>query len=139
MFKRDLFFLFLFFVQTSSAQLSHRFDSLFQSFHKKGLFDGTVLIADSAGIVFHKSFGTANHDFGIPNENTTIYRLGSLEKQFTAMLTLQMVEKGKLSLSGRISDYLPQYRKETGSKVTIKHLLTHTSGIPNYTALPNVW
>src|SRR5690606_33733012 len=113
--------------------------SLFQSYHKSGLFDGTVLVADSSGIVYHQSFGIANHDHRIPNDTSTIFRLGSLEKQFTAMLVLQLIEKGRLSLKGKISDYLPQYRKETGSKVSIEHLLTHTSGIPNYTALPNVW
>lgn len=139
MLKKVLFIVFLLIAQASSAQLYLKFDSLFQSFHKKGLFDGTALIADSSGIVFHESFGTANHDYGIPNDTTTVFRLGSLEKQFTAMLILQLVEKGKLSLSGKITDYLPHYRKVTGSKVSIGHLLTHTSGIPNYTALPNVW
>jgi len=139
MFKKNLLIVFLLIGQASSAQLSQEFDSLFQSYHKSGLFDGTVLVADSSGIVYHQSFGIANHDHRIPNDTSTIFRLGSLEKQFTAMLVLQLIEKGRLSLKGKISDYLPQYRKETGSKVSIEHLLTHTSGIPNYTALPNVW
>lgn len=137
---RSVFFLISFFiVKASEGQLSQKIDSVFQSFHEKGLFDGVALIADSSGIVFHKSFGIANHDYKIPNATNTLFRLGSLEKQFTAMLVLQLVEKGKISLDGKISDYLSNYRKETGRKVTIKQLLTHTSGIPNYTALPNVW
>ena len=139
MFKRSLFAVFLFIVNTSTAQLSPKFDSLFNSFHTKGLFDGTVLIADSSGILYHHSFGIANHDYGVPNDTATVFRLGSLEKQFTAMLVLQLVEMGKLSLNKTIHHYLPKYRKETGNKVTIKYLLTHRSGIPNYTALPNVW
>lgn len=139
MLTKSCFLISLLIVKVSSAQLSQKFDSLFQSYHEKGLFEGTALIADSSGIVFHKSFGIANHDYKIPIDNNTIFRLGSLEKQFTAMLALQLVEKGKLSLTGKISDYLSKYRKETGSKVTIEQLLTHTSGIPNYTALPNLW
>jgi CubicO group peptidase (beta-lactamase class C family) len=124
---------------TSSAQLSKKLDSFFQSCYQMGLFEGTALVADSSGIVYHKGFGLANHDRGVPNDTATVFRLGSLEKQFTAMLVLQLVEKNFLHLQSKITDYLPQYRKETGNKVTIEHLLTHTSGIPNYTALPNVW
>lgn len=139
MLNKSFFLVFLLITVSSSAQLSKKFDSLFKSFHKNGLFDGTALIADSSGIIYHKSFGIANHDFGVLNDTSTVFRLGSLEKQFTAMLVLQLIEKGKLSLSRKISDCLPEYRKETGNKVTIEQLLTHTSGIPNYTALPNVW
>jgi len=124
---------------SAAAQLPQKFDSLFQSYYKNGLFEGTALIADSSGIVYHKSFGFANRDYQIPNDTVTIFRMGSLEKQFTAMLVLQLVEKGKLRMQGKLSDYLPKYRTETGNKVTIEQLLTHTSGIPNYSALPNVW
>ena len=139
MIKKIFFIASLTIALDSSAQLPQKFDSLFQSYFKKGLFEGTALIADSAGIIYHKSFGFANHDEGVPNDTATIFRLGSLEKQFTAMLTLQLIEKGKLNMEATISDYLPKYRRETGTKVTIKQLLTHTSGIPNYTAFPNVW
>ena len=124
---------------SSSAQLPQKFDSLFQSYYKNGLFEGTALIADSSGVVYHKSFGFANRDYQIPNDTATIFRMGSLEKQFTAMLVLQLIERGKLNMQGKVSDYLPQYRMETGNKVTIEQLLTHTSGVPNYSALPNIW
>jgi len=52
------------------------------------------------------------------------------------MLIMQLVQEGKIKLDGKLSDYLPYYRKDTGEKVTIHHLLTHTSGIPSYTSLP---
>ncbi|MEO6346721.1 MAG: serine hydrolase domain-containing protein, partial [Aquaticitalea sp.] len=139
MIKKIFFIFFLSVSLAASAQLAQKLDSLFQSYYQNGLFEGTALIADSSGIVYHKSFGYANRDYLVPNDTLTIFRLGSLEKQFTAMLTLQLVEKGKLNLDGKITDYLPTYRKDTGNEVTIEHLLTHTSGIPNYTALPNVW
>jgi CubicO group peptidase (beta-lactamase class C family) len=63
--------------------------------------------------------------------------LGSITKQFTAALILQLVEEGKLKLDGKISDYLPRYRKDIGQGVIIHHLLTHTSGIPSYTGRPD--
>jgi len=60
----------------------------------------------------------------------------STTKQFTATVILQLVEQGKIKLDGKLSDYLPDYRKDVGQKVTIHHLLTHTSGIPSYTSQP---
>ena len=83
---------------------------------KNGLFDGTALIANDSGIVYHRSFGFANQDYKIPNQSATVFRIGSLEKQFTAMLIMQLVEKGKISMSGKITDYLPLYRKTQAVK-----------------------
>jgi CubicO group peptidase (beta-lactamase class C family) len=64
------------------------------------------------------------------------FRLGSITKQFTSMLIMQQVAKGSIKLKGHITDYLPYYRQDTGSKVTISQLLSHTSGIPSYTDDP---
>jgi CubicO group peptidase (beta-lactamase class C family) len=125
--------------QFTYGQLSQSLDSLFSKYIDANLFEGTALIAVDSGIVFHKSYGTANHEYNLPNSNNTIYRLGSLNKQFTAMMILQLSEKGKLNLDSPIIKYLPDFRKDIGKIVTIKHLLNHTSGIPNFTALPNVW
>src|SRR5215213_8480309 len=65
-----------------------------------------------------------------------VLALASVTKQFTATAVLQLVEQGKIRLVGRLSYYLPEYRKDVGDKVTIHHLLTHTSGIPSYTGQP---
>ena len=75
-------------------------------------------------------------EWSIPNTPGTKFRLGSITKQFTATLILQLVEQGKIKLDGKLSDYLPDYRKDTGAKVTIHNLLSHTSGVPSYTSLP---
>jgi len=104
--------------------------------HKYRQFNGTVLVAENGKIIFKQGFGMANMEWGIPNTPDTKFRLGSITKQFTSMLTLQLVEQQKIKLDGKISDYLPDYRKDTGDKVTIHHLLTHTSGIPSYTGQP---
>jgi len=99
-------------------------------------FNGSALVAENGKVIFKGGFGLANMEWNIPNAPDTKFRLGSITKQFTAMLTLELVEQGKLKLDGKISDYLPDYRKDIGEKVTIHHLLTHTSGIPSYTSQP---
>lgn len=100
-------------------------------------FNGAVLVAENGKVIYKKGLGLANMEWNLPNETDTKFRLGSITKQFTATLIMQLVEQGKLKLDGKLSEYLPDYRKDVGDKVTIHHLLTHTSGIPSYTALPN--
>ena len=104
--------------------------------NKYRLFNGSALVAEHGKIIYKSGFGMANMEWAIPNAPDTKFRLGSITKQFTAVLTLQLVDQGKIKLDGKISDYLPDYRKDIGDKVTIHHLLTHTSGIPSYTSQP---
>jgi CubicO group peptidase (beta-lactamase class C family) len=104
--------------------------------HKYRQFNGAALVAENGRVVYKGAFGMANMEWNIPNTPDTRFRLGSITKQFTAMLTLQLVEQGKVKLDGKITDYLPDYRKDIGEKVTVHHLLTHTSGIPSYTGQP---
>ena len=105
--------------------------------HKYGQFNGSVLVAENGKVIYKKGFGLANMEWNIPNTPATKFRLGSITKQFTSMLILQLAEQGKLKLDGKISDYLPDYRQDIGQRVTIQHLLTHTSGIPSYTSQPD--
>ena len=104
--------------------------------HKYRQFNGTALVAENGKVIYKGGFGMANMEWAIPNTPDTRFRLGSITKQFTAMLTLRLVEQNKIKLDGTISDYLPDYRKDIGQKVTIHQLLTHTSGIPSYTSQP---
>lgn len=101
-----------------------------------GQFNGAALVAENGRVIVKQGYGMANMEWNIPNTPETRFRLGSITKQFTAMLTLQLVNQGKLKLDGNLSDYLPDYRQDTGGRITIHHLLTHTSGIPSYTNLP---
>jgi CubicO group peptidase (beta-lactamase class C family) len=114
-----------------------KIDALIQVYNDYGQFNGSVLVAESGKVIYKKGFGLANIEWNIPNKPDTKFRLGSITKQFTSMLILQLVEQGKIDIQGKLSDYLPYYRKDTGSKVTIHHLLTHSSGIPSYTSIPN--
>jgi CubicO group peptidase (beta-lactamase class C family) len=104
--------------------------------HKYRQFNGATLVAEYGKVVYKGAFGMANMEWNIPNTPDTKFRLGSITKQFTATVILQLVEQGKIKLNGKLSDYLPEYRKDVGDKVTIHHLLTHTSGIPSYTSQP---
>jgi CubicO group peptidase (beta-lactamase class C family) len=123
--------------QNSPAAIPDKIDALIQKYVEFGNFNGSVLVAKGDGVVFKKGYGMANFEWNIPNSPDTRFRLGSITKQFTSMLIMQMVEGGKLSLEDKLADRLPYYRKETGNKVTIHHLLNHTSGIPSYTSIPN--
>jgi CubicO group peptidase (beta-lactamase class C family) len=113
-----------------------RIDELMSQYHQKGQFNGTVLVAEKGAVIFKKGYGMADLEWDIPNTPDTKFRLGSITKQFTSMLVMQLVQEGKIKLDGKLSEYLPYYRKDTGQKVTIHNLLTHTSGIPSYTSLP---
>lgn len=113
---------------------TEKIDQLISTYEAYGKFNGSVLIAEQGKVIFKKGYGMANMEWDIPNQPNTKHRLGSITKQFTALLILQLAEKGKIDLYEPISTYLPEYPKETGTIITTHHLLTHTSGIPNYTS-----
>lgn len=107
------------------AALSARADEL----ASQDEFSGVLLVARNGKVLFQKAWGKANREAGRPNTLDTQFRLGSMNKMFTAIATLQLVEAGKLALNAPIAKYLPDYpNKELASKVTVRHLLTHTGG-----------
>ncbi|WP_420148317.1 serine hydrolase [Spirosoma sp.] len=120
------------FAQTKAEKI----DAFVRQYVANRQFNGAILVADKGKVILKKGYGMANMEWNIPNTASTKFRLGSITKQFTSMLIMQLVEQGKLKLAGKITDYLPDYPKATGSKITIHHLLTHTSGIPSYTSFP---
>jgi CubicO group peptidase (beta-lactamase class C family) len=121
------------FAQDKARQI----DDLLSKYNEYGQFNGSALVAENGKIIFKKGFGQANMEWNIPNQPDTKFRLGSITKQFTAFLIVKLAEEGKIKLDVPITTYLPDYPKENGDKITIHHLITHTSGIPNYTSVPN--
>jgi CubicO group peptidase (beta-lactamase class C family) len=115
---------------------AQKIDALLKTYYDYGQLNGAVLVSDGGKVIYKKGFGMANMEWEIPNQPDTRFRIGSVTKQFTATLILQLVDEGKIKLDAHITDYLPDYRKDTGDRVTIHHLLNHTSGIPSYTGLP---
>jgi D-alanyl-D-alanine carboxypeptidase len=92
-------------------------------------FSGALLVARRDKILFQKAWGSASRENRIPNTIDTQFRIGSMNKMFTAVAVLQLVEAGKLSLDATVGSYLPDYpNKEVASKVKVRHLLTHTGG-----------
>lgn len=113
-----------------------KLDKLLSAYAESGKFNGSVLVAEKGNVIFKKGFGLADMEWNVPNKPDTKFRLASITKQFTAMAIMQLVEKGKLKLDVPISAYLPDYPKKNSDVITIHHLLTHSSGIPNLTSFP---
>lgn len=94
-------------------------------------FSGSVLIARNNTIIVNKGYGYANHELDVLNTPKTKFRIGSITKPFTAIATMQLRERGMLSLLDPLSKYIPDY--PNGELITIHHLLSHTSGVANFT------
>ncbi|HEX7679942.1 MAG TPA: serine hydrolase domain-containing protein [Thermoanaerobaculia bacterium] len=114
-----------------AATHAEKIDALLAAYHKQRYFNGSALVAEKGQVILRKGYGLANMEWDVPNAPDTKFRLGSITKQFTSMVVMQLVSEGKIKLDEKITSYLPGYRKDTGDKVTVRHLLTHTSGIPS--------
>jgi CubicO group peptidase (beta-lactamase class C family) len=117
--------------------ISAKLDEYMTALEKMQRFSGAVLVAKDGQALLSKGYGRANYEWDIPNSPQTKFRLGSITKQFTATAVLQLEERGLLSVNDPISKHLPDYPKAAGDKITIHHLLTHSSGIPSYTNSPD--
>lgn len=122
--KKLLLLLFLLNFKT----FSQKYDAIVK---KYDTFNGVVLVANQGKIEFLKGFGLANRQENILINPQSKFRICSITKTFTAVMILQLIELGKLKLSDKISQYLPNYKGEGKDKVTIHHLLTYSSGIEN--------
>jgi CubicO group peptidase (beta-lactamase class C family) len=98
-------------------------------------FSGTILLARGGRPIVSKGYGMANYELDAPNTPQTIFRLGSVTKQFTSAAIMLLQERGKLSVNDPVCKYVTDC-PAAWEPITIRHLLTHTSGIPNYTAFP---
>lgn len=81
-----------------------------------------------------EGFGIAELEHGVPADRDTVFRIGSVTKQFTSAAVMRLVEQGKVELDADFRTYLPDY-PDPGTTITVRHLLTHTSGIPSYTGM----
>jgi D-alanyl-D-alanine carboxypeptidase len=110
-------------------------DTIVQDAMRDGRTPGvSVAVARGGRIVFTKAYGLANVELNVPAGVESVYRIGSITKQFTASAMMQLVEEGKLSLDDPIEKFLPDFPVR-GRRITIRHLLNHTSGIKSYTSL----
>lgn len=98
---------------------------------------GTVLAVKGDSVIYRDAFGKANIELDVKMKPGDDFRIGSITKQFTACAILKLAEEGKLSLQNSITKFIPDYPTQ-GYSITIEHLLTHTSGIKNYTGIPKL-
>lgn len=133
---KQTFFLLLFLSQKAIAQLpvqtKAKIDSLMQLYVDTKQFSGNVLVAKGTDVFFQQSFGYANREEKIPNRISTNFNIASMGKTFTATLIMQLVQEGKLSINQTLISILPEYKVKKADSITVRHLLTHTSGVGNY-------
>ena len=121
--------------QTSvfAQELAQKLDSyLLQTASKKNKFNGTALVAQNGKIILARGYGYSDKIRQKFNDTATIFQIGSITKTFTAAIILRMKDEGRLSLTDKLTKYIPDYPE--GNEITIENLLTHTSGIPDYLA-----
>jgi CubicO group peptidase (beta-lactamase class C family) len=121
--------------QQSSAR-TVEFDKIISEQFKSKEPGCVALVAEKGKIIYEKAFGMADIQLNVPMKTDMVFRLGSISKQFTAISILQLMEKGKLNLQDRISTLITDFPAH-GEKITLEHLLTHTSGIVNVTGMKN--
>lgn len=128
------------FSQNPSAQqqdeLTRRINDYLDRATGSGLFRGTVAVAKDAKVLFSRGYGMADLAYDVSNTPETRFDIGSVSKTFTAALVLWLQDSGKLRVSDPVCQYLDNC-PDAWRPVTIRHLLTHTSGILNYTELPD--
>jgi CubicO group peptidase (beta-lactamase class C family) len=120
----------------SDQHIIFKADTYLSKLTKARLFSGSVLIARNGKVLVRKGYGEADREKHVVNTAQTKFRLGSTTKQFTAMAILILQAQGKLNVQDRICTYLADC-PTTWQQITIHHLLTHTSGIPDFTSFPD--
>jgi CubicO group peptidase (beta-lactamase class C family) len=132
--KPLLFFVALFLILNCFSQEIAKLEELMTAYSNQYKFNGTVLVSHKGKILLDKGYGLRNAGDKTPNDQHSVYQIGSITKQFTATVIMKLQEEKKLNVSDKLSKYFPGYPK--GDSITIEHLLTHTSGIYSYTSDP---
>jgi CubicO group peptidase (beta-lactamase class C family) len=117
------------------ATLRDKVDELMNGHVRTNDFHGAVLLASGGKPLISKGYGFANIEWQVPSSPQTKYRIGSITKQFTSMLIMQLRERGRIRIEDSVCLYLSPC-PDAWKPVTVHHLLTHTSGIPTYTGIP---
>ena len=132
LFILPMFFTFFCTKCTRSQTGAESIDAYLTAWHASSRFNGSVLVAEKERVLYEKGFGFADLDYRIENRPDTRYNIGSISKQFTTVIVFQLAAEGLIKLDDTICDYLPDYRPDTGHKITVDHLLRQTSGLPCY-------
>jgi len=122
-----------FFLQTLFAQetTGEKIDKLIKGYTETGKFNGSALVASRDKILLEKGYGYKNFRDSTLNDSSTVFQIASVTKQFTSTVILKLVELNKLALTDKLNKYYPDFPK--GESISIENLLTHTSGILDWT------
>jgi CubicO group peptidase (beta-lactamase class C family) len=120
--------------QKDDKQLATYFDKILSEQFKTDEPGVTALVSRNGQIIYKRAFGMANLELNTPMQVDNVFWIASIGKQFTAVAILQLMEQGKLYLQDEITKFIPDYPIQ-GNKITIEHLLTHTSGIHNFSGM----
>lgn len=137
--KRSLFFVSTILVlqYTYSQTLETQIDSVITTvFKDKNGTGGVFLVAKDGKPIYRKAFGKANIELDVNMKPENVFQIGSMTKQFTAVAVMMLEEQGKLNINNPISKFIPDY--PNGKNITIHHLLTHTSGIKDFTKMKSI-
>ena len=124
----------MFTVSAQEAALQAQFDQLLQAQYPADGPGAAVLVTRKGQVVYQKAIGMADMELDVPLKTDHVFRIGSVTKQFTAAAILKLAEEGKLDLQDEITRFIPDYPTQ-GKKITVEHLLNHTSGIKSYTSM----
>ena len=117
--------------QLLAQSVDQKIDELLTAYVKENKLNGSVLVAQKGKVIYQKGFGYRNAEEKIPNDVNSIFQIGSITKQITAAVIMELQQEGKLSVQDKLNKYFAGFTN--GDKITIENLLTHTSGIYNYT------
>lgn len=108
-------------------------NAILKEFNDKKGPGGAFMVAKNGKVIYQKAFGKANLELDVKLTTESIFQLGSMTKQFTAIAILMLEEQGELDITHAVSKYIPDY--PSGDSITLHHLLTHTSGIKDFTKM----
>lgn len=123
-------------ITAAEDPIASQIDKLMDEYTGKELFSGVVLLAKDGNIIYEKAYGYANWDKKTPINTSTLFNIGSINKDFTRLLILQLEKEGKLKLSDPLNKYLDIYPEPAGSKITIQMLLDMQAGLGDYIMSP---
>src|SRR5438093_13046041 len=116
---------------SGASSSKHKIAQILLQYHRDGRFSGSALLGYGNTIVYEGAFGLADETWKIANTPATRFQIGSLTKQFTAALILELAQQGRLNLDATLSTYFPEYRRDVADAVTIRQLLGHSAGVPD--------
>ncbi len=121
----------VFFSMDKDKKVTDELDTYMKALEKNKNFHGSILVAKEGKVLLDQSYGFADFKQNTMNKPQTKFAIGSVTKQFTAMAIMQLTEKGLIDVEDKVSKYIPDF--PNGDLITIHNLLTHTSGLKNYT------